>query len=205
MFTWQVKPANAQPEQYSFNNFLYKKVFISAEVVLPVTLVDFNALLQTGHVKTTWTVESQTNFDKYEVQHGTNGVSFNTIKSFTAATSNNYFFNHLNPNNGKNYYRLKIIDNDGSFQYSPVRSVNIQKAAKVILFPNPVKDVLTINLNTTDNTFFDVRLINMYGQQLWQKKVNGSVQVNMQKMGSGMYLLQIDNGKSVNSYKIQKQ
>ncbi|MDB5248010.1 MAG: type sorting protein [Segetibacter sp.] len=201
----QVNAANAQPEQFSFNNFLYKKVYIEKATTLPVSLVDFNTVLQKDYVKTSWVVASAMNANRYEVEHSSNGISFNTIGTVTATRQNSYFFNHFNPSVGKNYYRLKMIDNDGSFKFSGVTVVTVEKGIEVTLFPNPVKDLLTIKLNNIDNRLFDVRMLNIYGQQLWHRKVNGAVQVNMQKMAAGTYLVQIDNGNSVNSYKIQKQ
>ncbi|MCW3106710.1 MAG: type sorting protein, partial [Segetibacter sp.] len=207
----EVNPANDhQVEQNSFNNFLYKYVYIDRTRVLPVTLLDFNAALQNSNVKTLWSVTAEVNTKQYEVQHSVNGTSFSKIGAVnplpSAGSENkNYTFVHVNPPTGKNYYRLKIIDNDGAFKYSPVRLVTVANAIAINVYPNPVKDVLNISVSRQDGKPSDVRLMNAFGQQLWQKKVNGTVQVDMKTWASGTYIVQVNEGSAVATYKIQKQ
>jgi hypothetical protein len=50
-----------------------------------------------------------------------------------------------------------------------------------------------------------VRILNVFGQQLWQKKINGTAQVNMKTWASGTYVVKINEGNSVSTYKVQKQ
>ncbi|HEX8460539.1 MAG TPA: T9SS type A sorting domain-containing protein, partial [Segetibacter sp.] len=205
----EVNPANDQPEQHSFNNFLYKYVYIDRSRTLPVSLVDFNAALQNRNVKVSWSVAAEINTKLYEVQHSTNGVSYSKIGSVKpspeASQNKEYFYLHENPAAGKNYYRLKIFDTDGSFKYSVVRIVLFANATSITVYPNPVKDVLNISINATGGEISDVRIMNAYGQQMWQQKVNGTVQVDMKTWASGMYMVQVQRGKSAATYKIQKQ
>lgn len=106
---------------------------------------------------------------------------------------------------GKNYYRLKITDNDGKFKYSPVRLVNIGTKTSVNLYPNPVKNLLNITISRQDGMGSTVKLMNSFGQQLEQRIVSGTSQVDLSKYASGLYLLQVDDGTNVTTYKIQKQ
>jgi hypothetical protein len=204
----QVNPNNTPPEQFSFNNFLYKYVYVSRAATLPVTLLNFNASLIGNNVQTTWLVNSELNTRQYIVQHSRNGTDFTSIgKQFpTAATgSKTYRMEHANPVFGKNYYRLQIVDNDGSLTYSPARLVTIASATVVNVYPNPVKDKLNVSVARRDGKASVVKLTNAAGQQLWQQKVTGTTQIDMTRWAIGLYLLHVDDGVSKKTFKINKQ
>jgi len=197
---------NQQPEQFSFNNFFYKYVYISKGLVLPLTQLDFEAQLQNSRVKTTWSVVTDSHTKGYEVQHSTDGANFSPVGVVAAkASDKNYSFTDNNPSFGKNYYRLKIYDVDGSFKYSPVKLVTVTYGITMNVYPNPVKDVLHINVLREDQKPSDVRIVNAFGQQLWQQKVSGTAQVNMKSWAGGIYIVQVNKGSSIETYKIQKQ
>jgi hypothetical protein len=203
-----VNPDNSQAEQYSFNNFLYKYLFIDNGRVMPVTLLDFNAVLQNKKVKTLWSVAAEVNTKVYEVEHSTDGSAFKqigTVTPYAASQVKDYSFDHLNPPFGKNYYRLKIVDFDGSYKYSPVRMINVSGTIAVNIYPNPVKDLLYISISREDGKPSDVRIINAFGQQLWQQKITGNAQVSTRKWAAGMYWVQVNEAGTVTTYKIQKQ
>jgi hypothetical protein len=73
------------------------------------------------------------------------------------------------------------------------------------VYPNPVKDQLNISVTRRDGKTSVVQLINPAGQQLWQRKVAGTIQIEMAKYANGIYLLQVDDGTSKKTYKINKQ
>ena len=205
----EVNPAKAQPEQFSFNNFMYKYVYIKGGSVLPVSLLQFNASLQGNNVQTIWSVTAEINVRNYEVQHSINGADFTTfgkVKPFNSGTANReYQVLHANAPAGKNFYRLKIFDNDGTYKLSPVRLVTVGKGTVVNFYPNPVKNILNISISKQDGKPSTIKLLNTYGQHLLQIPVSGTVQFDMSKYASGMYLLQVDDGIKTLTYKIQKQ
>lgn len=199
-----------QPEQFNFNNFLYKYVYVDRGRVMPVTLVDFNAILQNSAVKTFWSVAAEANMKQYEVQHSTTGSNFASFgivepERTSVANDKNYSFLHQSPSFGKNYYRLKMLDNDGLVKYSSVRLVTVASGVTIQVYPNPVKDILNISVSRQDGKVGDVIILNVFGQQLWQKKINGTVQVNMKTWASGTYVVKINEGNAVSTYKVQKQ
>lgn len=204
----EVNPKNQQSEQFSFNNFLYKYVYVGGSL-LPVSLLNFNATLQGSDVRTQWKISAEQGVKKYEVQHSLNGMVFNGIGNVNSINSggadNIYQFTHSNAPAGKNYYRLKIIDNDGRFKLSPVRLVTVGRGTVVNLYPNPVKDVLTISISKQDGLPSTIKLLNAYGQQFLQKVVSGTVQINMSGYAAGLYLLQVEDGNKTTTYKVQKQ
>jgi len=198
-----------QPEQQLFNNFLYRYVHLNGSITLPVTLTDFYAQLRNGSVALQWKVSNEQNFDRYEVEHSPNSINFTRFATVKAnnpgAAVANYAAIHQQPIAGKNYYRLKLINADGSFTYSPVRMVQVGKGFAVNVYPNPMKDRLNIAISKADNNPVTIRLINMYGQIVLQKQVANNSQLDVTPLASGSYLLQIDAGEKKEVIKLQKQ
>jgi serine-aspartate repeat-containing protein C/D/E len=96
--------------------------------VLPIQLVSFTAQPQSNNVQLNWVVATETNVATYQVLYSSNGTSFSSITSQPATGSRNYSQLHTTPQPGLNYYRLKVIDIDGSVSYSEIRKVNFGKA-----------------------------------------------------------------------------
>lgn len=203
-----VNPGLQQGEQYYFNNFMYKNVFIDNVVPLPVSLLNFNAYASGKNVMADWLVTAENNVKHYTVQHAGNPNHFRTIGKVMAvnngALHNSYTYTHLQPLEGKNYYRVQVTDNDGSVKYSPVRLVNFGKTSLVNVYPNPVKDRLHININNVSGKLTEARILNTYGQQMWQEKVAGSIVIDVTQWASGVYLLQVDDGHDKTTFKIHK-
>ncbi len=110
--------------------------------VLPVELVQFEALQRNETVKLFWLTASEQNNSGFEVQGSKNGLSWNKLGfvtgNGTTQQQNSYEFTDLNPTFGNNYYRLKQIDFDGKFKFSEVAVVNFS-TDEIIVYPNPIK------------------------------------------------------------------
>jgi hypothetical protein len=94
----------------SFLNF-------STSRALPVSIVDFNALLVQSQVQVKWTVAQEINIDGYELQRSTNGRDFTTIASLQARNATGvttYTQYDAAPVKGNNYYRVKVIEKGGA-------------------------------------------------------------------------------------------
>jgi hypothetical protein len=204
-----VNADNDQQEQRLFNNFLYRYVHLNGSITLPVTLTDFYAKLQYGRVALQWKVSNEQNFARYEVEHSINSINFTRFTTVQATNAGviTALYNavHQQPVNGKNYYRLKLVNVDGSFTYSPVRMVQIGKGFTVNVYPNPVKDQLNVAISKADNNPSTVRIMNMYGQLLLQKQVANNSQIDVSQLTAGTYVIQIDAGEVKEVFKIQKQ
>ena len=61
-------------------------------------------------------------------------------------TGDNYNFRDISKASGINYYRLRIVDKDGSFSYSPTVLLNVKNASTgFALYPNPVQSSFVLN------------------------------------------------------------
>ena len=107
---------------------------------LPITLESFTATKAGTSVNLKWLITSEINAKGYEVERSSgNSSTFAAIDKVAATGKSNYTSIDANPLSGVNYYRLKMVDNDGHFKYSDVRSVLFDGKALVFdIFPNPV-------------------------------------------------------------------
>ena len=110
--------------------------------VLPVELLTFEAYAIPSAVKLEWSTGSELNSDHFDIERSSNGSDFESIGVVAAAGSSfqtqHYDFTDEKPYSGLNYYRLRQVDIDGEFEYSPVRTVRFTPSSELVhVFPNP--------------------------------------------------------------------
>jgi hypothetical protein len=107
---------------------------------LPVRLENFTAFSFDAGVRLSWDVLEETNVRAYEVQGSNNGSAFIIIGVLKAVNKKHYDFAYSNTSQLQ-FYRLKIIDVDGSISYSNTISIRIKTAVlfKVIHAGNTVR------------------------------------------------------------------
>ncbi|MBG8555033.1 T9SS type A sorting domain-containing protein [Hymenobacter guriensis] len=139
-------------------------------IPLPVTLTLFTAALDGQHaVRLTWATALEQNSALFEVERSTDGHSFRRVGSRTAATTSsgprhyNLLDEQLPAGATFLYYRLKQVDQDGTFTYSPVRSVLLTAKSSLTLFPNPAKGTTTLTGSVPGTT---VRVFDTLGRQV---------------------------------------
>lgn len=102
-----------------------------------------------------WKTEQEVKSDRFEVQRSNNGIHFETIGTVaakgTSSTPQQYDFLDEQPLHGDNYYRLKSIDTDASFEYSESLHFTIQQQETTIgkVYPVPAEEEVIIDLETT--------------------------------------------------------
>jgi hypothetical protein len=191
---------------------VYRPCISAIEVInlslLPVHLTSFTATINTKQVLLKWSSTNELNFDHYEVQHSTNANTFNTIERVAADNSANnikwYSTIHANPAPAENFYRLKMVDRNGTYAYSPIRMILFNKEAVVTAYPNPFLSSLNI-IGMQDNSTSTVTVINISGQRIVQKTFKGFTQLNAVGWNPGTYIVQVNTGNKVQSFKVQKQ
>src|SRR6185295_8753975 len=106
-----------------------------------------------NNAQITWITTAEVNVSRYEIEASVNGspfVKIGTVSSLESSFPTRYTFQDLQPNKtGVRFYRLKMIDKDGSFSYSFVRNLKFSdlKFGLVNIFPNPAVNTITISVN----------------------------------------------------------
>jgi hypothetical protein len=183
-----------------------KNLFIPASPcgVLPVVITDFRAAaIAAEAVALSWTVEQFLNFSKFEVEYSTDGVHFNAAGTvlFTA-DKNNYQFIQQAVASPVNYYRLKLVDGDGRFSYSPVLTVRLSgnTGGTVALYPNPAAKNLTIRIKTGSAQTGTIAVLDNSGKRITEKRVNLISGQNfisfpeIDQLPAGLYHVYIETG-----------
>lgn len=175
---------------------------ITPALVLPLKLLSFEGKANDHTVDLLWETEQELNIDYFEIEKADDGINF--IKTGTVDAKNNYeslnnyLFTDKNPKPGNNYYRLKIIDKNGSFEYS--KQINVwfeQKQRNLTLFPNPVGEELSVHFDNTHTSIVNFSIFNSIGQKVIYRQLLPSVgrnqiQLDVSGLSSGLYFLEIE-------------
>lgn len=182
---------------------------------LPVELVSFKGAAVSQGVALDWETASEKNNAFFSIQHSTDGRNFESVGyvegNGTSATAHKYSFTHSQPAAGKNYYRLKQVDNDGTSAYSKIVVVESKGAPemKLSVFPNPVTGGevnLKLERSLTSSETATVQLSDLNGRLINTFQVSGSqMKLNLKNVKPGIYIISLQNGNAVSHQKIVVQ
>lgn len=198
----------SQPAIQSFNAYLTPGLPTTAaslelELIdqpLPVSLGRFTAKSVEDGVQLDWITYAEKNNLGFDVQRSENGKTFETIGfvtgNGTSVTEHQYRMTDASPWTGTRYYRLKQLDLDGAYQYSPMRAVQKETLISLRVYPNPVKDLLTIDFNGNKLTGSLV-IIDAVGRTVFQSQLDQAEQkvIDVSKLAPGMYHYHTDQFK----------
>jgi len=105
-----------------------------------------------------------------------------------------YSYTDQRPNPGINTYRVKLIETNGSFFYSPVRQLNNDlKAKEFVIYPNPASHQVVIAGDFT--SLVKVKLFDVSGRLRFRKEIvsnNENMTIDISSLDEGVYVLQVD-------------
>jgi hypothetical protein len=172
--------------------------FGSSNAILPVSLLSFTGLVDNCTANLAWQTSSESNSNYFEIETSSDGAVFTAIdkvanKNSSVGAAYNYAYNKLG--NATTYFRLKAVDNDGSFVYSQIITVTGTNACSpnvfVKVWPNPTTDKVNIQ-GVLEGS--QIALINMNGQKLTELVAAGINQtINLNGFANGVYVLNIRN------------
>lgn len=171
---------------------------------LPVELIDFQGKAQGSQITLNWATATELNNDFFAVEHSTDGDTFKMIGQLKGAGTSSavlhYDFLHRQPASGTNYYRLKQVDFDGTYTYSELIAVEMERrSTSVRLFPNPTVDRVFVQFEgQLDWNKF--HLANLVGNRIDRtpKASDLGWEIDLSGLPSGIYFLRLEvNGKSL--------
>ncbi len=159
-------------------------------VTLPVKLVSFEGDISNGKAVLKWRVANEIDFLQYEVAYSATGSDF--IPMAIVPASNKESYSYVNYITGtKSYYRLKMVNKDGSFSYSKVIVLGKQTARLFSIYPNPAKDFITVTVDklSAETT---VLILDETGKILKQEELTThSKQIAIKGFVDGVYHIQL--------------
>ena len=197
LYGWNI---NCQGTPHQAN----KLFSLTRNVFFPVELAEFTvnsadnktALLQ-------WTSQTEKNSIHYEIQRKVDDGDFMRVNTVAAAGESleeiDYTYeDDISKINGNYvYYRLKMVDKDGSFEYSDVRSLKLRTIKPDIsVSPNPAQNTVALDLQLALDETVMVNIYNLQGQQInsytWAyTNTNSQKQIDVSHLLSGVYILEV--------------
>jgi hypothetical protein len=118
----------------------------------PVKLSQFTAVADGQVANLNWATTEEINFSHFEVLKSYDLNTWTSIGTVAASTTGNYSFVDTDLKAGKTtYYRLKMIDADETFEYSSIRSVNVEGGSKILsVYPNPTSEIIYLNYSNLE-------------------------------------------------------
>ena len=181
---------------------------------LPVELAEFKATKNESDITLNWTTLSEISNEKFEVEYSIDGLSFRKIAEVagmnTTSIEQRYSFSHVNYSSGWNYYRLKQIDFDGAYEYSPIAVVEVKRPFDVEnnFYPNPSPDgILGFQYASKSDGEISVEVTDLNGHILkrenqYVSKGKNDLSFDFSALGNGVFLVKVIGNNRAYTYKI---
>jgi Secretion system C-terminal sorting domain/Pregnancy-associated plasma protein-A len=200
-------------------NLFLDDINITSAARLPLKLTMFNVQQNTNNVVCKWETTQEDNVKNFNVERSLNGRTFESIGTVAALgnTTNTAFYQFKDDNANKLtsstiYYRLKINDVNGKYNYSNVVFVKLGEKQSLQVYPNPAKDVVNVQITNSSSSVLNntVQLVDYLGRVLLEKKVavatgTQAVELNTTNLAKGNYVIVVKANSEVKTLKFIKE
>ena len=173
----------------------------ATSMVRSAAMLDFTAFRKDRQVALQWLTNTTYKNDYYVLEKSTDGVIFESIKQ----VENDQAFEEIafhqsiddSPVLGINYYRLKQVYEDGTFDYTDTKNIDFQIDLEAVsIFPNPVTAELFVNLKAYAGKQGSLHIVNQYGQSVKYVELESIpahlTRVDLEGIPNGAYFITID-------------
>lgn len=174
--------------------------------LLPVKLVKFDAEAISDNVLLQWQTASEENNEGFRIERSGDGRSWQDIAFVrgNGTTSEGHKYAHTDdqPLSGTNYYRLKQVDYDGIFEYSPTVAVKTRSGnLDISLHPNPATGRAFLELGADFSGQAVIHLYSLLGERLKTQVLTlergaHSVEIELSGLPAGVYLTEVIAGEN---------
>jgi Outer membrane protein Omp28/Secretion system C-terminal sorting domain len=149
-------------------------------VVVPLELIAWKGVVKEAKNRLEWTTASEINTDYFEIQRSVDSKNFEIIGRVKAAGASTspltYTFDEGKNVQNTQYYRLKMVDLDGSFTISDVITlVGKNKNGRLTLYPSPTNQTLYITFQAK-NTGSEWLILDALGKVVKQSLASSKAQ-----------------------------
>jgi len=153
-------------------------IYYDVPSTLPVSLLNFSAKKNNKTIDLTWATEVESDMDHYELQRSSDGRNFTNLQSVqsrNSLTKINYTVTDSKPLNGVAYYRLKMVETNGTFSYSKIVTVQFATGNTVTVYPTLWKKGTTLNISNPNNEKLTAFFFTASGQHVGTVTTNNSL------------------------------
>ena len=185
--------------EYVANSLTYTTpLVLGSGVVVPVTLKEFKAICTNNGTRVIWSTASEQNSERFDIERSIDGTSFGSITSVRAAGNSDIEkkYEFIDKDGGAYYYRLKKVDENGSYKYSDIVKVDCESKRPVTinLYPVPAKDRLTVQVRSDKTVATTLQILDVAGRVVRTQSVVISNGVNnfsfdVDDLSAGQYII----------------
>jgi hypothetical protein len=181
---------------------------LDCSVTLPIELYDFNAMHITSRYNLlNWFTASEINSDRFQIERSKDGLNWEIIGTLNAAGNSSsligYSFKDYGYHSPISYYRIKMIDTDGQFKFSPTRAVSSDMKISGLfsdIFPNPANESFyMIYGGGNSEESIEVNIVSMNGSVVFENVLSNisksqGIEIPTGSLANGMYQVIIRQG-----------
>lgn len=208
---------NGNPNVYTMNS-LATGLNFGSNAPLPVKLTDFSAeKVGERKARLTWSSSSEINSSHFEIEKSHDADNFEKIGEVKAAGNSQtllryeFYDDKIEGLRSKQilYYRLKMVDLDGTIEYTDIRGLNFgnDQSFGVSMYPNPTSQFLNLDISKgSSEEKGELQVFDALGKLILSKKVIGTgiETIDMGRMSNGVYHVVLTQGDHVFKEKIIK-
>jgi hypothetical protein len=170
---------------------------MASQGALPVALLNFRVAREGDGARLRWATAWERYHAYFAVERSSDGKQFHPLGHVAHRSpkeqGQEYSWLDAEPLEGWNYYRLRQVDYDGSYEYSPVESLYFEnRQAALVLYPNPAQDWVEVQYRVSGNRVESLRLYNRLGIEIGRWPMSPgetSVRVSLGHLPAGVYYL----------------
>lgn len=181
------------------NEYVINSLSFSSPITLPVSFASFLVSCKGNASLITWSTEMEFNSSHFIVEKTINGRDWTAIGNVKASGNSSsrqqYQFSHTAKGNA--IFRVKEVDLDGKYSYSPIAASNCSNNLHAIsVYPVPAHQQLKVNLPSNITTSAQLLLLDATGKKMRTMNVvlasgNNQFEMNLTGLTPGSYLLQM--------------
>ena len=186
---------------------------------LPVTFIDFSVIKSGSSALLKWSTATEVNNDHFDIQRSIDGINFTSIGSVSGngTTSSVSYYQFIDPLSSVTdkmlYYRIVQVDVNSKSSNSKIVALKLNGGIikDMTVFPNPFTSDLRIQITSNKETVATIRINNVSGQQVVNRKVNLQpgenivVLQNLEALMPGLHLMEIITEDGKITQKIMKK
>lgn len=193
---------------------VYRSDLFTGSTALPVRLLNFSGVNEGDNNKLHWKVSLEDNLRHYQLERSTDGVNYNTITTVPSRNSSTetdyYYTDHVGTTNAEYYYRLKMVDLDGSFSYSTIVFIRVVGKNTYAIAGNPFQSHVILKYTLARDQKINLSFFNSAGALLRKEEYAATAGTGIYTLyglanyPAGTYLLRLDSGTDVQTFKLVK-
>ena len=155
-------------------------------------LISFSGKAEGGKAVLDWVTAEETGFSHFVVEKSPDAKAFTAIGQVAAKGSNNSYDFTTDQTEALVYYRLTMVDHDGSSAPSKIIPVALDDSQTPVfmVYPNPTSDYLQVKYNEAGT----IRIVDVSGNEVKSQEVESGVNaIDVRNLREGVYFGKFNN------------